>query len=146
MESKHITITYDYPEYDKDGEKVIAHRQCRVKYEYDPKFKSLTVSTSNNSVKINGIDHLNFEDIGITIADILPDDINDLGAPIALIEDTILNGFINNTPDADILNNSVFILNYDPEYEMKMQLSSGKIIKFPETGSAFFGLSLKDLL
>ena len=103
MVNKIINITFCYPEYDDEGTKIVAQRKINIKYDYNITSKKLIVSVNGKKpLIIKHIDKMNFNDMSCMICDLLPDDINDLGAPISLIEDFIFNGFLENSNNVDI--------------------------------------------
>lgn len=144
---KVIKVTFQYPEYDNEGNNVIANRECVVKYEFELISKRLTVSIEGqNSITINGFDLYDLDDVSTEISSILPDDIVKLGAPISLIENFILGEFLRRSDIVHRLNNTVFTVCYEPEHQTKMILSCGKVLTFPTTGSEYFNLTLEQLL
>ena len=143
MDNKTIKITFQYPEY--EGENVIADRECIVKYEFDSVHNKLTVSVEGqDSVMVDKFDDL--DHVSIQICSILPDDINDLGEPITLIEHFIINGLLKGSGSVNLLNNSIFTIIYEPTFRTTMTLSSGKVLNFPMSGSEYLDMTMNQLL
>lgn len=122
-------------------------------YQFNSESKTLVVKIGDKSVVVKNMDKEDFNDISCEIANIMPDEINDLGASISMLENFIFVGFIENDSNLSLINNSVFIVEYTTDEETEeteenvyMKLSSNKIIKFPTTGSEYFNKTLKDLL
>ena len=149
MENKIVKVTYRYIEpedekYDEENDEYTNEpRVCIVTYKFTPSTKNLVVSVEGgNSVTIDKMDERDLlDDVSIKICGILPKTLNNIGAPISLIESFILDEFLKDSPGVDKLNNSVF-----DEDEFELTLSSGKVISLPTTGSSYFDLSLDRLL
>ena len=119
-------------------------------YQFNSESKTLVVKIGDKSVIIKNMDKEDFNDISCEIANIMPDEINDLGASISMLENFVFVGFIENDSSLALINNSVFIVEYTTDEEAEenvyMTLASNKIIKFPTTGSEYFNTTLKTLL
>jgi len=141
-------IKYVYDVYDEEGENVLRREQRIITYQYEIYAKKLTVSNDlNQSIIINDIDKMDINDIGCEIAmkALLPDEIDELGAPISFIEDYVIKNFIKNK-DTSKINNAIFEVNYEPEFIMKLTLNNGKEIIFPQNGSAYFEFNFEEQL
>lgn len=133
MENKVVKITYRYS----------VKKECVVKYEFNFLSKDLKVSVEGgDSVSISGIDKKDMWcDVRVKMCETLPENLNNIGAPLDLIESFILDKFLKDSADVLKLNDSVF----DGD-SFHLTLNSGKIIKLPTSGSSYFDLSLDRLL
>jgi hypothetical protein len=133
MEDKVVKITYQYS----------AKEVCVVRYIFNPSSKDLTVAVEGgNSVLVNGIDKRDmWGDVRIKMCEVIPEALNGIGAPIDLIESFILDKFLGGSEDVNKLNDAIF-----NEKTFQLTLNSGKVIKLPTSGFAYFDLSLDRLL
>ena len=126
---------------DDEGIIFISNKQLEIEIRFESVGKNVVVSIgANHFVKIDEIDQLDFEDISDEMCDIHPHIINDLiinglGAPISSIEKFIFAGFLTGNNNVDKLNNS--IITVDHEFNIKLQLSCGKIFVFPKKPDYF---------
>lgn len=133
-------VKYVYDVYDEEGVTILRRDERIITYSYEMYAKKLTVSNNlDQSISINDVDKMDINDIGCEIAlkALLPDEIDELGAPISFIEDYIIKNFIKNK-DTSNINNAVFEVNYVPDFVMKLTLNNGKTIIFPQNGSEYF--------
>lgn len=140
-----ITIHYKYDAHNKEG-KIIYNDIRTINYKYDTYDKRLTVSNNlNQSISIDNIDKMDVNEIGceIAVAALLPDEIDELGAPVSVIEDYIISGFIKNK-DINNIHNSIFLRNYDGSIDL--MLVDNRTISLPLCGSEYFELNLHERL
>jgi hypothetical protein len=120
-----ITITFKYPEYDEEGENVIANRECVVNYDYDSDSDLMVISIGPKRVAITDFNEYDYDDIASDVGDILPDDINDLGQPIANLECRIFDELLGKS-NIDSLNNTTFTVIYEPELQVTLMSDQGE--------------------
>ncbi len=146
-----IKITYKYLHDDEECELANSGDEipkiCEetvVQYSFDPNNNDLKVSNDVASILLNDITTQDFNDMSCELCPVYPDYINDLGAPIALIESFIFSEFPKVNSQIMLLDNADIIVD-DESPKIKIILASGKESSFPNTGSEYFDLNLTDL-
>lgn len=145
-ELRKLKIIFRYPEHDEEEYDIIDDVAVSVEYIYDNKAKTLKVTSGNESVEIYKFNETDVEDDSIAISDILPDTINDLTAVMALVGDYILNSFKQQSAEIDQLNNSIITFDYEETPVPTLTLESGRVVIFPDVKSAYFNISMNELL
>ena len=105
----------------------------------------LEISCDGESARIGNVaENFDYDEIFPDICEVLPDEINDIGAPYESLEILIINSFVLNKVNIlTKLNNSTFI---EDEEGYRIELSNGKVINFPSTGSEYFNFNLEEHL
>ena len=128
-----INIIFEYDEY--ENHVISDHKRINVSYKYKKKTDTFLVKYDGQEVEVDAED----DESGCEIAQILPEEL-DIGCPMSALESTIFGTLQGgNEINRKKLDGAIFKINEDVP---TITLTNGKIVTFPNTGSAYMSFSI----
>ena len=128
-----INIIFEYDEY--ENHVISNHKIINVSYKYKKKTDTFLVKYDGQEVEVDAED----DEAGCEIAQILPEEL-DIGCPMSALESTIFGTLQGgNEINRKKLDGAIFKINEDVP---TITLTNGKIVTFPNTGSAYMSFSI----